>query len=346
MKNILLALTYLSILLLLNSCSKSEYLDEGDYFHLDNKGAKMPIWVTGNMESDVLLVTIAGGPGDSGMGFHVNEGFKLLEEDIAIAYWDQRFCGMAQGTPGRETLDPEQFVEDTEKLVALLSHKYPDKKLFMLGFSWGGQLSAGYLGKDNNDSQFKGWIDLDGAISSELEVQLMKEWIVPRVEEKLEEEGVDKDYWQFILDYYENNEYIGNYEHPEPYWYVSALGGDAYNYEENKDKYAIPYVELIFRSMFSLSYYVNATGHPEEAARFDLIDYTKRLKNIEIPTLLLWGADDAVVPVGVADYVYDQIGTPETDKEIVLIEECGHGPFADQPERFYQEAIKFINTYK
>ena len=129
MKNILLALTYLSILLLLNSCSKSEYLDEGDYFHLDNKGAKMPIWVTGNMESDVLLVTIAGGPGDSGMAFHVNQGFKLLEEDIAIAYWDQRFCGMAQGTPGRETLDPDQFVEDTEQVVALLSHKYPDKKI-------------------------------------------------------------------------------------------------------------------------------------------------------------------------------------------------------------------------
>ena len=48
------------------------------------------------------------------------------------------------------TQTPDQFIEDLEKLVQLLEHKYPDYKRFMIGHSWGGQLSAGYLGRDGS----------------------------------------------------------------------------------------------------------------------------------------------------------------------------------------------------
>jgi len=334
------------ILFAVVSCEKSEYLSGGDYFHLSSDGAKMPVWAMGNMESDVVLITVHGGPGDAGMGFHTAPGFQKLEEDYLVVYWDQRFSGMTQGHYDRSTMNPDQFIDDTDQIVKLVQDRYPGKQLFMLGHSWGGQLSAGYLGREDHAGQFRGWIDLDGSIFGEMEAQLMKEWILPRVPEKLAEPGADTEFWQFILDWYEANPEPGNYSDYEPYWYVSALEGDVYDFDVYQENNPIPYAELIFRSMFSLSYYVYSFGDQKDMIAWDELDYTEELQKIQIPALMLWGANDGVVPVQVADYVHDHLGTDPSMKSIVTIEQCGHGPQSEKPDEFYAAVSDFIETYK
>lgn len=333
-------------MLLFGSCSESEFLNEGDFFHLSNDGAKLPIWVKGNPDSDIILITVHGGPGDSGMEQTIALGFKYLEDDYLCVHWDQRFSGMTQGHPDKSTMNFDQFVEDTEKVVQLIQHKYPDKKLFMIGHSWGGQLSAGYLGRDNHASNFKGWIDLDGSIYGDLEAQLMKNWILERVPAELEKPDADIEFWQFIIDWYEENPNPGNYTDPEPYFYASALKGDAYDWEKVQAENPTPYIELIFKSMFSMSFYVDSFGEKEELKWLDEINLTPELENINIPVLLLWGADDGIVPATVADYVYEHLATDPSMKRLVKIEECAHGPQHDQPEIFYNEVKDFIETYK
>ena len=64
--------------LLLGACEKSEFQSEGDFFHLSHKGANMPVWVKGNFNSDVIIITVHGGPGDSGMEQPLSQGFKYL----------------------------------------------------------------------------------------------------------------------------------------------------------------------------------------------------------------------------------------------------------------------------
>ena len=334
------------LMLLAGACQKSEYYSEGDFYHLSHKGAKLPVWVKGNFESDVILIVVHGGPGDSGLSFTITPGFKLLEDDYMMVYWDQRWSGMDQGNSDLETMDPDVFIEDTEKVVQLIQSKYPGKKLFMLGHSWGGQLSAGYLGRDNHAENFKGWIDLDGSIRADMETQLMKKFILDRVPAKLEEPGADIEFWQDIIDWYEENPNPGNYTAAEPYWYVSALGGDVYDFDEYSELIDIPYTDLLFKSMFSLSYYVYAYGHKDEIIEWDSLDYTPELRNIKIPALMLWGANDGIVPVEVADYVYEHLGTDPSEKEIILIDKCGHGPQTERPEEFYAAMISFIETYK
>ncbi len=198
MKNQVL-IPLIGLLLFAGACQKSEFYTEGDFFFLSNKGAKLPVWVKGNFESDVMLIIVHGGPGDSGLSFTITPGFKMLEDDYMMVYWDQRFSGLDQGNSDITKMDPEDFIEDTEKLVQLIQDKYPGKKLFMLGHSWGGQLSAGYLGRDDHASGFKGWIDLDGSIYAELESRLMKEYILERVPAKLAEPDADIAFWQEII---------------------------------------------------------------------------------------------------------------------------------------------------
>lgn len=340
-------ITFISVtLLLFTACQKSEFLAEGDFFHVSHKGAKMPVWVMGNFDSDVMLITVHGGPGDTGMGFHLSRGFQALENDYMIVYWDQRYSGMTQGNYDRETLNPDQFIEDTDQIVKVLQAKYPDKKFFMLGHSWGGQLSAAYLGRDNHHTAFRGWIDLNGSLYGELEAQMMKDWILARVPAKLAQPDADTAYWQFIIDWYEENPNPGNYSRIQPYLYVSALEGDAVNWEETQAENPIPYGTLIFKSMFSLSYYVYSFGEREDMEQWDALNYTPELENITIPALMLWGADDGIVPADLADYVHEHLATPEGMKKVVKIPDCAHGPQNDTPEAFYQEIKTFIETYK
>ncbi len=332
--------------LLLGACEKSEFQSEGDFFHLSHKGAKMPVWVKGNFNSDVIIITVHGGPGDSGMEQPLSQGFKYLEEDYLMVHWDQRFSGMTQGGADEKTMSPDQFIEDTERIVQLVQSKYPGKKLFMMGHSWGGQLSAGYLGRDGHYNNFKGWIDLNGSIYGDLESQLMKNYIMERVPAKMAEPDADLEYWQFIIDFYEENPAPGNYSAPEPYWYVSAVGGDVYDYEKYQEEVKIPYLELIFKSMFSMAFYIDAFYSDETYGQWDDINYTPELANITIPALMLWGADDGIVPAEVADYVYEHLGTDPSMKEVVKIPECCHGPQHEQPEIFYDEVSSFVETYK
>jgi pimeloyl-ACP methyl ester carboxylesterase len=335
------------VLIALGGCGGSVFLSEGVFFHVEHDGARMPVWVKGNAQSDVMIVVVHGGPGeDSGMGFTISQGFQYLENDYLFAYWDQRFTSMTQGHYDISTLNPDQFIEDTEKIVEVIRDLYPDKTLFMLGHSWGGQLSAGYLGRDNHASMFAGWIDLDGSIYGELEAQLMKQWILERVPAKLAEPGADVEFWQFIVDWYEQNPAPGNYSDYEPYYYVSALRGDAVDWEAVEAENPTPYVELIFKSMFSMSFYNNSFRGEEIMRQWDELNFTPELANITIPALMLWGADDGIVPAGVADYVYDNLGTDPASKLVVKIPECAHGPHHEQPETFYQEVRNFIETYK
>lgn len=325
-------------------CQKKEYLTEGDYFHLYNDGAKMPVWVKGNLESDVFIITLHGGPGASGHEFPLSNGFKYLEEDYALVYWDQRFSGMAQGHPDKSTINLEQFIEDTDKLVQLINQKYNYPKLFILGHSWGGQLSAAYLGRDNHASIFKGWIDLDGSIYAELEAQIMKNWILSQVPEKLADPEADQEFWQYVLKWYNENPAPDNYSDQEPYIFANALNGYTYDWEKVQENNPTPYKDLIFHSMFSMSYYVYGFGGNLKWA--DKLNLTPELGNIDIPALLLWGKNDGAVPASVADYVYDHLATDSTMKEVVKIDQCAHAPHFDQPEIFYQEVKNFVEQYK
>ena len=110
MKHIILIL---SLTLIFNACQKSEFLKDGDYFHLKNNGATMPVWMKGNFESDVILVTVHGGPGDGGVSHTISQGFKYLEEKYLMVDWDQRMAALTQGHQRADELDVNVYIDDT-----------------------------------------------------------------------------------------------------------------------------------------------------------------------------------------------------------------------------------------
>ncbi len=66
---------------------------------------------------------------------------------------------------------------------------------------------------------------------------------------------------------------------------------------------------------------------------------TERLRSVNAPTLLVWGANDRITPPDVAEVMRENI----PDSDLVFIDHCGHAPMMEQPDEFNQHALTFLD---
>lgn len=66
------------------------------------------------------------------------------------------------------------------------------------------------------------------------------------------------------------------------------------------------------------------------------------LKDIKVPTLLLWGEDDQVTTMDVAQTFHKHI----KNSKLVTIKNCGHAPMIEYPEWFSEEVKKFLKEHR
>ena len=65
---------------------------------------------------------------------------------------------------------------------------------------------------------------------------------------------------------------------------------------------------------------------------------TEKLKTISVPTLIVWGERDPVIPIKYADSFVSGI----KDCRFYRIDNCGHTPYVDEPENFSKLVIDFL----
>ncbi|HET6830198.1 MAG TPA: alpha/beta hydrolase [Solirubrobacterales bacterium] len=75
---------------------------------------------------------------------------------------------------------------------------------------------------------------------------------------------------------------------------------------------------------------LGAPGFVPAVAALTGYDLLERLERIRVPTLIVWGRDDLVVPARDAAGFLERI----PGAELVVFEDCGHAPMAERPTRF------------
>ncbi len=65
---------------------------------------------------------------------------------------------------------------------------------------------------------------------------------------------------------------------------------------------------------------------------------TNKLKEIKIPTLVIWGSEDPVIPIQHADGFVSAI----KDCRFYRMDNCGHTPYVEDPERFSEIVLNFL----
>lgn len=337
--------TALGCLISLLSGCQTEEISSGtsiqDLFYVENQGAKMPVLVEGNVDSGVIVLFVHGGPGGTAIGFNNDENSSnLLEPSYAVAYWDQRGAGGAQGSNAPK-LEVGQYVEDLGKVITVLRHRYgADKEIFLLSHSWGGLIVPAFLTQDTNQARVKGWINVAGAHNYHQNDSLTRDYLMRYGQEQIAE-GVKTAEWQKVVDTAEK--LVPDYTFKTSFDLIVYASEAESLIDDIKSGGGIS--DLFSRkktafSVFWMASNAGATYFSQLNNKIMYADYSNKLPGITLPLLCITGKYDFIVPRGMADEVMEKVSS--TKKGLLILPNSGHICMENEPEAFYAAIVKFI----
>ncbi|MFL5786525.1 MAG: alpha/beta fold hydrolase [Flavisolibacter sp.] len=312
-----------------------------EIFWVTNNGADMPVWVKGNMRSNVMILIVHGGPGDGAYSFSDYET-SALREKYGVAFWDQRNAGASSGNSNISKLSLSQMVNDLEAVVKVIKYRYQGVHIFLYAHSFGGLLTSAYLVKDTNQNNINGLIDIDGAHNYPLCNNLSKKMLIDSgsVQIKANKNSMD---WQEIVIYCNANDPVNSYlaaNQIETYAHkAESLMGVNNSTSTNLFTPEDPSATL---SNYLKLYYTNAGDHFTESLQ--MANYSTQLNRITIPALLLWGKYDFTVPSGVANDAISNLSS--SYKKLVFFNQSGHRPMMEEPDAVQREISLFVQQFK
>jgi len=334
-----------------------------DYFRVERKNAVMPVWVRGNIESEVFVIFNHGGPGSSGTLesiFEVNPAngrfdhespFKILESMYAMVYWDQRHSGLSKGSPDPNDSVPEDFGEDLATVIDELERRYNPKKIFIIGQSWGHCVATSYLTQVDewsvNQNKINGYIDYKGNHEQEMPYEIARELILKlSIDES--PDNLDMEKWRDARAFYREHTSLTTLS---DFWlhnmYVEDVMGDSI---DTVNRISSSVKASFFSPFNGFTYYSNnkRTNNADDFMARIAFDSSMRdtIHRLHIPTLLIYGKNDLIAPVGVGEFIYSEISTAEPDKSLLVLENSRHGAEKEDVEIMQKAIIEFIEKYK
>lgn len=97
-------------------------------------------------------------------------------------------------------------------------------------------------------------------------------------------------------------------------------------------------IEEVHKILSDKSHVLNIIHAARSAKKDNLKDL---LGQIKVPVLLLWGEDDEVTTMNVAEMFHKLI----PNSQLVTIKNCGHAPMIEHPEWFAEQVSKFLKEH-
>ena len=336
------------VIILFSSCGildhSSSSLD--DFFFLKNNGAEMPVHVRGNEQSNNFIIFLVGGPGAPSYAYSegIPEFKNTLEKNCVMVYWDQRACGNSQGHVNPSTMTISHFVEDLYKLICVVNYRYNGPNIFLMGHSWGGMLGCAYLIDQKHQSLVKGFIYTDGLHNTPLAYKLEREYVL-QYAPVLISRNIKVDKMKAAIEWCNTNLTI---ETKDQESHIQELAGEI---EESLEEVS----DEVMRG--GLDYFFGSENNPilsmlNLLAAGELMwdeirktNFSSDLGKISLPVLIIWGKYDGITPIGLAYDAYDNLGTSEDMKKIVICEYSNHMSMAQEPIKFVSEVTTFIQQF-
>ncbi len=264
------------------------------------------------------IVVLHGGPGGTHHGFHPH--FSEAAKFARMIYYDQRGCGLSDYKPG-EGYTVAQAVEDLDKLRQSLNID----KWVVLGWSYGGYLaqrymmkypeytaglvlttaSTGILGKD------MGYREYDFISDEE---QKKMNGINREIKDQMKKRGWSREKATDLLFY---NYYLNGFWKRQDYYKPTLeelAFGLLYEWEHDKG----------FNSIMNRD--------------VDKMNLDGAFNECPIPTLIMESKWDLTW----GEQKPRMLQANHPSSKMIVFEESGHAPFADEPERFFKELKQFV----
>ncbi len=298
-------------------------------------GVEQWILVRGKSVDNPVLLILHGGPGspEAPMFNYYN---RELEDRFVVVNWDQRGAGKSRDVPD-ESISVDQIIADTHDLTQYLKDRFSQKKIYLLGHSWGSFLGIRVASLSPDDYYaYIGTGQLGNQANSELESY---QFVLQKAHEMNNEEAIQQleamgtpvggMYGESMEESLKNMMIQRNW--------VMEFGGAAHNMNRSSVGALLIKPLLLFREYSiadKMSYFPEASRSSSlmwpDVVAYDL---TEEITELEVPVYILQGVDDYQTSFAEAQRYFELIEAPQ--KEFIVFENSGHMVPFEEIDKFH-----------
>jgi pimeloyl-ACP methyl ester carboxylesterase len=336
--------------LIISSCQKEKITlgaNVSETFYLQNKGASMRVQVEGNTASKVIMLVVHGGPGASAYPYNNKYISDLIEPKYAVAYWDQRTAGGSQGN-STDNFNLETMVEDLKKVILLLKKRYgADVSIFIMGHSFGGMPTSGFVVNTENQKLIKGWIFACASHNYKLNDSSTYNRLIFFANDQISK-GKNVAEWQKILDYCNGIKLPLTFEQSIA---TNTMANQTLNYFtefSNQSSITIAKEVGLNNNGAIISTFINLYLSQKAEINKQLwnTEFSSQLHKVTIPVMTMSGYYDLTCPTALVNDVYNRVSS--INKEKWESPKAGHNIMdeGNDPLFFCEKVNTFIEKYK
>ncbi|MCY1073437.1 alpha/beta fold hydrolase [Archangium lansingense] len=288
-------------------------------------GVEQWLLLRGRSILNPLLLFLSDGPGGSEMAWvrHFN---APLEDHFLVAQWDQRGAAKSYSArKDRDDLTVDQFVSDASELLELLTSRFSQQKVFIVGHAWGSIL--GVLLAQRRPERIRAYVGtgqqvnfLENDTLSHLRAyELALRYADHKALARLARIGpppyTGPDMAQRYLTLFSLASRHAGRRGLLPELLSSVLTAPEYSLRDKMHFF------LGMRETFSRVY-------PQLAG----LDLEAQVPRLEVPVWFLLGREDYVTPSEIAVRYFDKLEAPS--KTLLWFEHSGHSPPFEEPGKF------------
>ncbi|HYO58825.1 alpha/beta hydrolase [Archangium sp.] len=282
-----------------------------------------------------LLLYLSGGPGGSEMAWvrHFN---APLEDHFLVVHWDQRGAAKSYAAlKDRDGLTVDQFVSDASELLELLTSRFSQEKVFVVGHSWGSIL--GVLLAQRRPERIHAYVGTGQQVNF------------------LENDTVSHLHAYELAMRYGDNKALA---------LLARIGPPPYTGPDLARRYMTLvslasrhagrgglFPEMLSSMLKAPEYSLRDKVHfflglketfPRVYPRLAGLDLEAQVPRLEVPVWFLLGREDYVTPSEIAVRYFDGLEAPR--KTLLWFEHSGHSPQFEEPGRFNAILTQQVRT--
>lgn len=293
-------------------------------------GVKQSVMIRGTDFHHPILLFLHGGPGLAQIGY-IRRFQSELEKHFLVVNWDQRGAGKSYSPnipPNSLTI--EQLIQDTYELILYILNRFKQKKLFLVGHSWGSIIGA--FVAQRYPELIHAYIGI-GQMSDVERNDLITYQLVLIHARQNERKLAIKKLQQIGYPPYKNIKEINVLRH-----FVSKFGGEFRNQSLKR---------ILLKSALGPEYTLADWRRYKKGIYFTLqhlgpeirkINLFEQLDTLEVPVYFCIGRYDTLSSVEMQENYFDFLTSPH--KDIIWFENSAHYPHIEEPNAFLVTCLR------
>ena len=320
-----------------NSIVSEKGIDECRYVDLGSQ--KQYVLIRGKDINNPVIIWIHGGP--SSPDAMISYAFtNYLVDDYTVVCWDQRGCGRTyfeNNDPDNETATFEQTQQDLDDLVNYVCNRFGKDKVIIVGHSYGTLVGSKYT--LDHPQKVASYIGVGQEVTAESDIASYEDALSIATSQ-----GDDTSEMVSAYAKYEKDKTIENMLNLRSYvspYHAAPKSANTLLLALTSPYMGVDDVRWFLKQLGSINDYVTLNHNLfDYLLKTNVYDYGT---DYQVPVGFISGECDWTTPVQYSEDYYNDISAPQKDMQ--LVEGCGHTPQEDSPQKFCEILKSMLSQY-